>query len=1057
MKQSAAILLLLLCMWLPGAEVRLPGTLAQVTDYFQYYHTDLEGSFVYYLNESLLFYRVLQYDDLLTEKWQRFKTRSRFREFVRRRSYFMRNESFKTPDHRLRHAVETRLLLENLLNEITGSPAGQFTIDLTQPGQPGAVDEFLKVLGLRLKTEKDGRFRVEELVPPRQYQIPRFYALLRMNPVGLEADLNKKKRFDFRMSPCQSANIPFEFDFLNRITGLGLNRDNFLEVLSREKPLQFLMGILYRLSHREIRFLDKLEPGSETWKTIYSNPRLLSGMFLLSHALRVRDSRLVTPGGDGAADFWQTLVGADPRQQPGAFIKKLATGDNGRFNFFYVFSFFLPEETRRAVFFDYNPARVKQVYRKMPLGKTAVLSALQLPQLEDFDFVTLFYALQARDGEVVFPGGVETWANALDARTTDAGGIIAALCTTKSPGENIKRFVSLYTRFFNRPELMTPEVVSTLYRDYNHTGVLIDFFEKLPLRKPQTLLKMVKWVKTFDRLKAGENEKAILAGVFQGMLELMAHMSSHEPDQYDYDALMEQLTSIPLDTAGAYDGIFQFIRTGLRASLLPTNADNRFMDLLTDGAGNPAVTVRGQSYRLHNADLLKKEYRRILRSQETCSLSTLVRINGLLSLASEPGNGPFSYADQLERLLDELPHPDTLTTEEKRVMPYRWGEHEGVYPGDRIRETYSSAQLFRTLEQLLEKKSRGAPHQELNTHVQKIKGTALLAQLQHYLVTSAYAVNIKDSKTRIFLNQNFTRLHDFYPDSSRSAWNHSGFTRELGDLWGFHLEGGLSRLSILLGYPRGESLFGKRFRDFPTQVVPVVYNHQYLYPRAHVGQAQEFAGRMVQFTMELTQQAQTDPGLRRDLQAHAAYITAGAHYRDFVDALEGKRTVKKPYEYLDYGERMRLGERFFRAWKYTHRFSQPQRLVDFRETVSLDTFQRQLDRLGSVYYHTFGTLRPRRLNLFPLPLSHFFRSKWIGGEMMDQFKIKAAYLSCKSEMPPQLLGHFTHQFLRQARGLFNQHYQNDYLQTGFMYNCYSHLYLGANFRKLKSRGVLRLK
>jgi hypothetical protein len=151
--------------------------------------------------------------------------------------------------------------------------------------------------------------------------------------------------------------IPWDINFFREVTGIDLTPRTFTAFLVKETRLQLFLALLYRLSDREIDYISSLEPGFNAWKKIYENDTLLSGMFVLSHALRLtgKESRLRLPGGDMTAPFWKKMTGFDPVGNPLKFLETLAVKDEGKLNYFYVFGFFLPEDTQKVVFANFDP------------------------------------------------------------------------------------------------------------------------------------------------------------------------------------------------------------------------------------------------------------------------------------------------------------------------------------------------------------------------------------------------------------------------------------------------------------------------------------------------------------------------------------------------------------------------------------------------------------------------------------------------------------------------------------------------------------------------------
>ena len=1011
-----------------GNTIKLPGTLQQVAGYLHYPLPSAREDLIYHLNELLLF----EEEPTLLDIGIRFtagyrsliSSRSRKGKLLQKAAHTARRKAMNmTSRRKLQKILIQHKKIKEFMARQNGKDPGSVSLDLNTPAGSRKAEKLLNLTGLILQrvpgeNGKPGYLFFEEYSPP-SFEVNEYYRVADIRVGELRKAFAHTHRFEFKIPECE-IELPREIDFFREVTGLDLSPDNFAETLMNEKRLQVLLGILCRLSDREIDFIDGLEPGFDTWKRMYRVETLLNGMFVLSHGLRVKDNRLRLPGGEAAAPFWAELAGAHPLQNPLQFLETLAAADGGKLNYFYVFGFFLPPETQQAVFSGFDAAAFRSIYNALNLEKQERIAGLKLPGLRDFGFFTLMYALRTRGGEIHFPGGIHAWAAAVGARENTVHGILKQLAHESRGKENIRSFISVYSKFYTRPELLTPEVIRALYTNYPDYNVLVDFVEKIPVRKPGTVLKLFSLVTSLEGADAPAKEKEALTAIFQSLLELLAKRSGYKTDRFDYDGAIDELVKIPLEGAAAYDAVFRFFGNTLAIDLSPSSVDQSFTGFLLSGAQNPEVTVHEQTYILDTASAVEKMISGVLNSQEACTLSNLVRVNRRLDYCRDSKEGGGNTAKRLREDFNRLPHPEF------------GGFRSALPPGmGRQLKIYSRPGLYKILERLAAEKSERAPADEVDTLIGKIKTTCLLQQLKHYLVTCVYALNAGDPDMRLFLNPNITRLHDFSHRRKKGPWNHSGTSRRLGETAAYHLEGGLSRLSIALSGPFSEHLFGKAIGYYPVQTTSILFNNLDLYPYARIGRAQEYVGAMVTAAGEQIQKAEKDPRLRQTMVDELATLTAGYRYRKMVNAVDGNSGQLLLY----YGERLRLAER----------------LLDKKEPVE------GMERLGCIYYHTFGTLKPYRFSLFPQPLSHLFESKWAGGEQIDELKIKSAYISYLKNFPPQLLGHFIYGHLFYAERFFAQDYKNDYHKTYYMAALYNYLILNRVYQALRKSGALRIK
>jgi hypothetical protein len=1052
---------------MPEAGVKLPGSITNFVSYMQSFSAS-EKDIIYHLTETLLFEQMPPFEDVLKESLQESRAfRYRYEDYKRARQMY-NNVRLMTLTTRIKTVIsQHRVLKEYLLNKLARDPLGKISLDLKHP-QESAVAKFVfKQMGLKLKKDAHHQYRLVEAFLPPHLEINQYYQISGINTWGLEKVLNKTHRFDFQIEEFE-ADIPWSFDFLREITGLELTPVSFAEILTRDKRFQLLVGLLYRLSDREIDYINRLKPNLNAWKKIYNDDRLLCGMFVLSHALRVKNGQLVLPGAPHpkAAPFWNKLAGSDYLRHPFEFLEQLAVKDGGKLNYFYIFTFFLPGDTQKVVWCNFDDQKFQEIYRLVQLDKKEKIRGLDIPGLRDFGFFTLLYALKTRDGEIEFPGGLDAWAEAIGVKETKKIGsgnkissfeLLKYLLRTAKKKDSLKRFIPIYCKFFHRPGILTPEVIRTLYENYLEYNVLVDFIEKIPIKNPQTVLKMFSRAASFKNLKGKETATA----VFQSLLELLAQKAKYAPNRFQYDALIEELLRMPLDEKSLYDAVFQFFARHLEIDLTPAEVDQSFWDFLLPA--DPEVVVHHQTYRLETSSLLKKHILLLFEKQSTTNLSLLVKINRLLDYFDSPSSSQ-SYQEMGKQLFEafrQLPLPEEI--DEEKIKKIR-GEVSPLsrrnIPLERepLPETYSTAKLFRNLNRLLAKKAKQAPQPRIDAVIQKIKADCLLQELKNFLLTSIYAVTIKNSQLPVFLHPNLTWHHDFSPYGGTNPWNHSAVSQRRRMVAGYHLEGGLSRLSITLAYPYSEHIFGKASGYEPIQGVPVIVNILDLFPYPLLNRGQEYAGLLIKFSEELLEKSRENPGLRETLKNELMTMTAGYQYRTIIEQMENPDPKgKSPASLLYFSQLLRLGEGLFNEGTAVEEFSQKQQLEAFREPALHRAVQDESNQLGSIYYHTFGTLKPYRYSLFPSPLSLLFASRWTSAEMIDELKVKVAYLSYLNQMPAQLMGCMAYRFLLTAADLFFHGSRIDYHRIYYMHSVFNYLYLHQIYNIMREQGILRLK
>jgi hypothetical protein len=136
-------------------------------------------------------------------------------------------------------------------------------------------------------------------------------------------------------------------------------------------------------------------------------------------------------------------------------------------------------------------------------------------------------------------------------------------------------------------------VIRTLYENYLEYNVLVDFIEKIPIKNPQTVLKLFFRAKSFKKLHISKKGKETLAAIFQSLLELLAQKAKYAPDHYQYDRLAAELLQMPLSEESLYDDVFRFFARHLDIDLTPSEVDQSFWDFLLPA--DPEVVVHNQT------------------------------------------------------------------------------------------------------------------------------------------------------------------------------------------------------------------------------------------------------------------------------------------------------------------------------------------------------------------------------------------------------------------------------------------------------------------------------
>jgi hypothetical protein len=594
----------------------------------------------------------------------------------------------------------------------------------------------------------------------------------------------------------------------------------------------------------------------------------------------------------------------------------------------------------------------------------------------------------------------------------------------KKPISDIQKFISIATKFSNRPLLMTDDVLAMMYRDYEEYNVLVDFIEKIPIQEPETVIKLFEWVKYFKNLD--RTDKVLLTSIFQSLLELFSNASKYASDHYDYDAIIGKMMAIPWNRQDFYDKIFEFFEKEL--GIKPNKKG--FIDFVLEGINNQNLNINNTVFKFIIKDIYRKNINEILQSQEVCDLSTLLEINRLLGQVLERENFPTAVdiGTHILKTFHQLPYGEISHDAPKSMR-------------DRVM-AYSKDKLNEELIQLVEKINSNTAISDLKSIVLNIKNNYLLHQLRDYLLALVYAVNAKNPKLRVFLNPNMVRLHDFDDYKDLTPWNYCGPPHSTDYSSKYHLSGGLSRLNIVLATKWNNHLFGRTHVYNSAHVQSLLTNLLDLYPDPMADQSIAYNAVLVDFGLELLRKSLDNETIRKDVIRELRTITSGYHYRKAVHYLTGKSRDHN----LFFTEIKQLGERFFKKKKYLD------------ESACKELSVHQPPQFGGIYYHTFGNLIPQQFKIFPQGVSNFFDNGWISGEMIDEFQIKLSWHLYKKNIPPFLLGQVLYSYLNQtAPRVFSQSHVKDYFATYFIVKIFNNSHLSKIIKNLQKKGYLKLK
>ncbi len=999
----------------------IPGDVNRVSYYTNFFYNYPAEDFLFYLNDRLLY----------SEKPDGKILENGFR-------------------NKLLMVMNRHKLLKTFIRKSKTDVPGELDYRMDQPLEFQKVKVFLKLMGLTVKKNETGLFIVDPDTTPGSMH---YFQFASSYPKDIQIRLNKTGIFNFTLKETH-LEIPWSYKFLGDITGLTLDEDSLLVNLLGDERFSLLLGTLYRLSDSEIEFIgggSDASPAGE-WKTIYNDQKLLMGMFVLSNAIRVMNSRLSLPGGKEAESFWASLVGKDPAATPVEFLKELAVKDDGKLNYLYVFSYFFPRDSVKPLLFDFNETKMAEILDLVKLGNREKLSDYMFPELETFNVYTLLYGLHVKDGALDFPGGEASWLASLGngAPGKANGGdlyfqMMEKLVAGMSPGatrfSNLQKFLSVYNKFYYRPELLNNETIWLMSRNYQMYNVLVDYIEKIPVKKPETIRAMFNWAFSFKTLD--KDDRALFASLMQSILEVIAESARyiHRSAEIDYDRLVLDVMALPMERQLFYDSFFQFLKRSWNIPVNQGSIDEKFVNFILRGLRDKTLLIKDASYQFTVRKMYKDLIGDIRESQETCSLGMLASINNMLDrvLAAKSNVGA-DIEESLFSVFNPLPNPGISDNAPKEVR-------------DRFKG-YSKGALGAVLREIVKRVSAGSNGEGVRELVDRVKCDFLIFHLKDYLLAHAYAVNAKNLNIKSFLNPNLIRLHDFYDSGFDTPWSRVSSQRPGDGFMGFYIQGGLSRLNLVFASNLNDHLFGRNYIYNASHIQAVLINALDFYPVPMINHSRTYSSLLVQYGAHLMEEASGDEELRAEVVTVLGRVTAGFHYRKTRSFLEGKEKNHN----LFFSETMNLAERFFINGTILDSFGGGEQLKGYAQDPLKQEIETENHRYGSIFYHTFGTLVSQRRAMFPQELASLYRQGWISGEMINEFKVNVGLRGFQKKISAVLTGQFLNHYLtKTCRRFYSQNHHKDYHSTYFIFDIFNGSYLNKTIKKLNQEGYLRIQ
>ncbi len=606
----------------------------------------------------------------------------------------------------------------------------------------------------------------------------------------------------------------------------------------------------------------------------------------------------------------------------------------------------------------------------------------------------------------------------------------------------VRKFITIYSKFLNRPELMFENIPELLYSEFNRFNVLIDYMDKIDIKNWETIIRLINWAKKLQTMNS--ESRAEFSAIYQSVFEILSFVSKNHPNGHDFDKMISELIKIPLDKKTFITNLFKWMKIELKIPLRETYIDRRFEEFLFQGLQNRIIDFGDSEYEFQIKNSIKKSINKIINSQEVIKLSVVFRFEKIFKriINALKKDKPRAY-NEIVNLFQSIPHPE-ISDEAPSFIKHRV-------------MTYTRKGLNKHLKKLNNLIKKEGVTEQLKVMRDKFRDLYIFPHLKNYLVTIAYAINAKSERLRMFINPNLVKLHDFEAVNGHTPWNYSGRPESsltIKTIPGFRLKGGLSRLNLLFASVWKDQMLAGNIIYDPQLIQSVIYNLTELYPFKKLKYFPEYISLIIDFGLESINNAKTNQKIKLVLLERIGSVLSGYSYRKLSEFLRNKSRKSL----LFYSEYYKIGKVLLNSYDCMEAFSEKAKLKKFLNLPLKAEIESEKNRFGNIYYYCLGTLRPLWKEPFPLEHGIFFKSGYYLGEIFREFKMRLAYLGTKKKYPPEMFGHLLFNYMISSFPRFyQQNYDKDIYTTYFIFNIMNNANFKKVFKKYKRLGFVRLK
>ena len=603
---------------------------------------------------------------------------------------------------------------------------------------------LLQILGYRMRGSCGTTASLETADPSRAFvTVDSGFPL-----TDLEDALQRGVPFSY---PYPSSRLPLLFredKWMGLRTGMQRSASGSLDVLLGSPAAARLYSALSRMDAETARYLERS-------LGLNGVLPLVAALDFYGEQLRIRDGRVVVPGGDAAEPAWRSLAGADAGS-PAKFVEHLLSKDDGWL----------------AAYFDvlsrlHRNERAHLTQPDLLVGNYAAFRGADLKRSALTGVTRSGVALLALDtrlswesnGEPHVPGGLDVWRQILNEELRRGAGTWArrsrsfdhpaqlleamtAFTRENADGGPLQLYLTLSEVDRRRPagQGVSADTAATMAAHFASLRDWYPIFSEFPGLDDRSIERFIQGSQAIAGLH-GEDLRANAMGGLQanlGLWQILARQGEIPAAQQN--ATWQQVIAPFLQVSSStqlFDGMRASFQTLLSAAGAPERSEpSTMLEVL---AGPPQSTEEGQRVR----NELVSRMRTVLEDQRLVSLDTLFSLSdGMTELAKTPGKanpGLMAMASELKGF--ELPRP-IFTSQEK----IEWAP--GVYASH-----HAELQVQTDLNRVLTGPAT-------NAQIETARGQ-LTPFLRDTLVGLNYAYYEPPGAQILHVNSLFVRTHDF--------------------------------------------------------------------------------------------------------------------------------------------------------------------------------------------------------------------------------------------------------------------------------------------------------